>query len=564
MSTLDRWLPALAWARTYDRGDAGADLRAGASVAVLLIPQAMAYASLAGVPAITGLYAALVSLVVYAAFGTSRHISVGPVAIDSLLTAAAVAPLAQGDPDRYLALASLLALLVGGLQVAAGAARLGGLVNLLSVPVISGFTSAAALTIAVTQLKDLLGLADVAGSSTLVDGVRALAPALGSISGESVALGVGAIAGLLLLARLAPRLPGPLLVVVVLTGIVWATGVDVATVGTVPAGLPLPAFPSVGWSEVRALLPSAASIALVSYLESISTGTTFARRKRTRVEPDQELIAVGLANAAAGLMRGFPVAGGFSRGAVNVAAGARTQMSGVIAAALIVVALMTITPLLAHLPKVALAAVVLVAVAGLVDIRGAIQIGRVRRSDLFALTVTAVATLALGPVTGLAIGVGLSVALFLRYAARPHMPVLGRVPGTSVFLNVERHDVVCTPGLLVIRIDAPLSFAAARPIADRLGELVRRDAEVRALVIDCSAVNTCDHTGAEMLRDLGDELAAAGVEIHLAAVRGPVRDVLERTAFFAEELAAGRVHPTVADAVDQVVAQREAQPRTSS
>ena len=546
-------VPALAWLPSYRRPDLAADLRAGATVAVLVIPQAMAYAALAGVPPITGLYAAMVSLVVYAVFGTSRFISVGPVAIDSLLTAAAVAPLADGDASTYLALAGALAVLVGALQVLAGLARLGALVNFLSTPVISGFTAAAALTIAAVQLKDLLGLDITTSATTFVEAVRGIVGALGTADPATSALGVGAIGALVALKRWAPRLPGPLLVVSALTALVWVAGWEqVQLVGEVPAGLPAPRLPAVGWSEVRDLLPSAGAIALISYLESISTGTAFARRTRTRVEPDQEFIAVGLANAASGLVRGFPVAGGFSRGAVNFNAGARTPLSGVISSLLILVALLTATPLLAHLPKVALAAVIMVAVANLVDVRGAVEMGHIRHSDLAALLVTALATLVLGPAPGLGVGVAVSLALFLRYAARPHMPELGQVPGARVFRNVRRHEVLTSPELVVVRIDAPLTFSAARPVADRIGDLVRRRPEVRWLVIDCSAVNTADFTGVEMLMSLCAELDEAGVTTHLATLRGPVSDILDRDEGFRTLAAAGRVHPTVPDAVESL------------
>lgn len=545
-------MPALGWLRSYDRADWPADLRAGATVAVLLIPQAMAYAALAGVPPITGLYAAVVSLLVYAAFGTSRYISVAPVAIDSLLTAAAIAPLADGDPGRYLALASALALLVGLVQVLAGLAGLGGLVNFLSVPVIAGFTSAAAVTIAMTQVKDLLGLTGVPTATTFVGALRAVVPALSTYSVTAVLLATVAIVALVVLKRWAPRWPGPLLVVAGATAAVWALSLDVATLGAVPAGLPVPDLPSVSASDLRTLLPSAAAIALVSYLESVSTGTAFGRRTRTRVEPDQELVAVGLANAAAGAVHGFPVSGGFSRGAVNFNAGARTQLSGVWAAGLLVVALYTLTPVLAHLPKGALAAVIVVAVAGLVDLAGARSIGRVRHSDLVSLVATAVATLLLGPLAGLGVGLALSIALFFRHLAKPHIPVLGQVPGRRVYRNVERYDVVTRPDVVIVRIDAPLSFTAARPIADRLTEVVRDQPAARHLVIDCSAVNTADYTGMEMLVNLRDELREAGVEVHLATLRGPVRDIVDRTSFFPGERAEERIYATVADAVDAI------------
>ncbi len=547
-----RLLPVLQWLPSYRRDDLSADLKAGATVAVMVIPQAMAYAGLAGVPPITGLYAAMVSLVVYAVFGTSRYISVGPVAIDSLLTAAAVAPLADGDPGRYLALASALAVMVGILQTGAGLARLGALVNFLSTPVISGFTSAAALTIAMSQLKDLLGITVTGSTTTFLDAARGILPQVGDLDPVTLGLGVAAIAGLVALKRWLPQVPGPLVVVAAATALVAAAGLDVTLVGDVPAGLPTPGLPDIALADVRALAPSAAAVALISYMESISTGTAFARRTRMRVEPDQELIAVGLANGAAGLAHGFPVAGGFSRGAVNFNAGARTPMSGVISAVLIVIALFTATPLLAQLPKVSLAAVIMVAVFSLIDVRGAVGIGRIRRSDLVALVLTVLATLGLGPAAGLGVGVAVSVALFLRHSARPHMPELGQMPGERVFRNVDRHAVLTAPELTVVRIDAPLTFAAARPVADRLAELSTARPGVRHLVVDCSAVNTADYTGIDSLSTVCAQLADAGVTVHLAALRGPVEDILMRDACFQELRAAGRVHRTVPDAVDSL------------
>lgn len=551
---LARYVPSSTWVRRYRRPDLVADLRAGATVAVMLIPQAMAYAALAGVPPIAGLYAAMVSLVVYAVFGTSRYISVGPVAIDSLLTAAAVGPLARGDVATYVALASLLAVMVGALQTTAGLVRLGALVNFLSVPVISGFTSAAALTIAASQLKDLLGLTVSGQVTTFTDAVRLIGPRLGDAGLLTAALAAGAVVALVGLKRWLPRVPGPLVVVAALTALVWVAGLGdrVSVIGAVPSGLPTPGLPRVGWGDVQALLPSAAAIALISFMESISTGTAFARRSRTRVEPDQELVAVGLSNLTAGLCQGFPVAGGFSRGAVNFNAGARTPMSGVISSVLIVVALFTATPLLAHLPKVALAAVIVVAVATLIDIRGAVAIGRVRRSDLVALLVTALATLALGPAPGLGVGVIVSIVLFLRHSTRPHIPELGQVPGERVYRNVHRHDVVVRPEVVIARVDAPLSFTSARPIAERLAGLVRHRPEARFLVIDCTAINTADYTGVDMLGTLGEELASTGVEVHLAALRGPVSDILGRDEAYRALVEQGRVHRSVPEAVDAI------------
>lgn len=547
--SLLRRVPAYAWLATYRREDLGADARAGATVAVLLVPQAMAYAVLAGMPPIAGLYAAMVSLVVYAALGTSRFISVGPVAIDSLLTAAAVGPLADGDTGRYVALAGALAILTGLLQVAAGLARLGALVNLLSVPVIAGFTSAAAVTIGTSQLTDLLGL-DVHGrGTTFVQAARGILPALPTVDPLTAGLGACAVVALAALRRWAPALPGPLLVLGAATALTWGLGLDVRQVGEVPSGLPVPRLPAVDLADLRALLPSAAAIALISYMESISTATAFARRTRTRVRPDQELIAVGSANAAAGLVRGLPVAGGFSRGAVNVDAGARSPMSGVVAAVLVAVSLFTLTPLLAQVPTAALAALIIVAVAGLVDVSGARAVGRVRRSDLLALLATALATLVLGPALGLGVGVGVSLALFLRHLTRPHMPELGLVESEGVFRNVARHRTRTDPRVLVLRVDAPLSFMGAREIAERVNDLVRDRPPLAYVVLDGTGLTDADYTGVEMLRDLDRQLAELGIALHLAALRGPVADVLARTAWYAELAADGRSHPTVMRAV---------------
>lgn len=549
---LDRVLPFLSWARGYDRSQLSGDLRAGATVGVLLIPQGMAYAALAGMPPITGLYASVVSLLVYAVFGTGRYSSIAPAAIDSLLIAAAVGPLAQGDPTRYVALTGMLALLVGGVQIGAGLLRLGGLVSLISVPVISGFTSAAALTIAASQLKDLLGVTGSA-ATTFVDTIRQLLPKLGTVEPLTVAVGAACIVALLALRRFLPRAPGPLLVVAAAAAVLTLPGLagSVSVLGPVPSGLPVPAIPAVAAADVRALLPSAVALALVSYLESISTATAFARRTRTRVDPSGELVAVGAANVAAGLFRGLSGAGGFSRGAVNFAAGARSPLSGAIAALLIVVALFTITPLLALLPKVALAAIIIVAVASLVDVRGTVAIARVRRGDVVALIITFLATLVLGPAAGLGVGVGVSIGLFLRQSTRPHMPELGQVQGTTRFRNLARHSGLLTdPGLAVVRLDAPLYFANSRSVTDVIADLAASRASLRAVVLDASSMPWIDYTGTESLADLDRGFAEAGIELHLAAVRGPVADVLGRAGGSAHLIGSDRSHPDVASAVE--------------
>ncbi len=543
--------PFLRWARGYRRATFGADVRAGLTVAVLVIPQAMAYAALAGMPPITGLYAAMVSLVVYAVLGTSNQASVAPVAIDSLLVAAAVAPLAGGDQSRYVALAGLLALLAGGLQIGAGLLRLGTLVSFLSVPVISGFTSAAALTIAANQVKDLLGVSASGTSATLLDTVRGLLPRLGDTRLLTVAVGVGSIVALVLVRRFVPRLPGPLLVVAAAAVVVALPGLRgaVDVIGEVPTGLPSPALPALNWADARALLPAAAAIALISYMESISTASAFARRTHSRIDPTMELIAVGSANVASGLFRGFAVSSGFSRGALNIDAGARTPLSGVVAAAGIAIALLTLTPLLAMLPKVALAAIIIVAVSSLVDLRGAVAITRVRRSDLATLLTTFAATVLLGPAPGLAVGVAVSLAIFLRQSARPHLPELGRLEGSDIYRNVNRYPVLTDRAAAVLRLDAPLYFANSRSVADTIADIATTRPDLRSVVLDASAITSVDYTGAETLAEIEGELRAADVQLHLATVRGPVRDVLGRTRVWRLLVDQHRVHDDIAEAV---------------
>lgn len=549
----ERLLPATRWLRGYGRGTLAADLRAGATVAVLVVPQSMAYAALAGLPAVTGLYAAMVSLVVYAALGTSRHASIAPVAIDSLLVATAVAPLADGNPSRYVALAGLLAVLTGLVQVAAGLLRLGVLVSFLSVPVIAGFTAAAALTIAASQLKALLGVTpEGLPTSTFVDTLVGLVPVVDTTNLPTLAVGLGAVAALVLLRRYLPAVPGPLVVIagaLLVVTLADLQDVGVAVLGEVPSGLPTPDLPTWDMALVRDLLPAALAIALISYVETISTGSAFARRTRSRIEPNQEAIAVGAANITAGVFRGFAVAGGFSRGAVNFSAGARTPMSGVIAAGGVALSVLFLPPVLSLLPTVALAAVILVAVASLVDVSGALAVGRIRRSDLAALVITFVATLVLGVASGLAVGVAFSVAVFLRRTARSHLVELGRIPGTRLFRNVARQSVLLDPAVVVLRLDSPLYFGNSRAVADEVADLVADRTTLRYLVLDASGVNSIDYTGADALADLERGLDEAGVELHVATVRGAVRDVLERTRLWDELQGGGRVHPAVAEAV---------------
>jgi sulfate permease, SulP family len=546
-------LPAAGWLRAYRREFLSSDLSAGLTVAVLLIPQSMAYAALAGMPPEAGLYSAIVSLLVYAALGSSSFISVAPVAIDSLLVAAAVGPIAQGDTGLYVAAAGVLAIMTGVIQLALGVLRLGALVNFLSVPVISGFTSAAALTIGASQLKDLLGLELATGQgSSFLGTLDAAVAAAATIDGLTTSIAVASLVALVVARRVAPKVPAALVVVAASTATVALLRLDregVAILGEVPAGLPSPVVPAGDLDLVRLLLPAAVTIAVISYMESISTAKAFATRTRTRVHPNQELLAVGAANVAAGVFRGFSVAGGFSRGAVNFRAGARTQLSGVTAAVVLLLAVAFLTPLFFYLPKAALAAVIVVAVATLVDVAGARRILRVQRADGVGLLVTFFATLLIGVAQGLAVGVLASLLVFIARTARPHVVEVGRVKGTARYRNVQRWSTRTDERIALLRMDGPLYFANARFFEQRAQSLVSDRPLVEHLVVVASAIGDIDASGAELLIELDDELRDGGVQLHLVTVRGPVRDTLANTDLWEKMMTTGRIHTTIEGAV---------------
>ncbi|WBC21408.1 sulfate permease [Solwaraspora sp. WMMA2080] len=548
-----RVLPILGWRRGYDRHTLRHDLIAGLTVAVMLVPQSMAYAALAGMPPVTGLYAAIVPVLVYALLGTSGSLAVGPVAITALMTATALAPLADGDPGRYAALAGLLALLVGAIQILMGVLRLGALVNFLSHSVLSGFTSAAALVIAASQVKDLLGMR-VERAENLPGIVASLWHGAATIHPLTVAVAAASIAGLLLLRRYAPKVPGALLVVAAVTTVSTVLalgGRGVPILRDVPSGLPIPDLPAVALADLRALLPAAIAIALVGYMEGIAVAKSLAARSRQHVDPNAELVAVGAANAAAGAFHAFPVAGGFSRSAVNFSAGARTPVASVVTAVVVGLTALLLTPAFHHLPKAVLGAIVVVAVLGLVDYRGAWTAWRIRRADGLTLALTFAVTLVAGVEPGLAAGVVFSLAVFLRRSARPHTAELGRVPGTATFRNVARYQgLVTDPQVVVLRIDGPLYFANAQYLADRLLTLAETRTSLRAVVVDASAIGDADADGAHALAQARERLASRGVALHLATVRGPVRDLLTRSGLWPTMREAGQLHPEVADAVD--------------
>lgn len=527
------------WLRSYRRADLPSDLLAGLTVAVMLVPQGMAYALLAGMPPVAGLYASTVPLVAYALIGSSRALAVGPVAIMSLLTLAGVGALAEPGSGEFIALAGMLALMVGALQLALGLLRGGVIVAFLSHAVVSGFTSAAAIVIALSQLRHLVGIPVDSGHplATLAEVLRRI----GEAHPATVALGLGAVALLLIGRRLAPRFPVPLVVVAAATALVAALGLGdagVRTVGVVPAGLPIPSLPDAPLSALWSLVPTALTIAFIGFMESVAVGRTLAAKDGERIDADRELAGLGLANLAAGVLTAFPVTGGFSRSAVNHQAGARSGLASIVTAALVALTLLVLTPLFVHLPQAALAALVIVAVAGLVDLREPGHLWRVRRSDAVTLAVTFAATLLIGVEPGILIGVAFSLAVFVWRSAFPHVAVMGRLDEQGVWRNVARYpEARSSDALVVLRPDASLYFANATYLRDVVERALAERPGVAGLVLDLSAVNDVDAVGLDGLERLMAELDQRGLEVHLAGMKGPVRDVAARAGWPARHAA---------------------------
>lgn len=546
MNRIRRYLPILQWAPRYNRDHATSDLVAAVIVTVMLIPQSLAYALLAGLPAQVGLYASILPLVVYAVFGTSRTLSVGPVAVAALMTAAALDPIAAAGTPAYVAGAVLLAVLSGLMLVLMGVFRLGFLANFLSHPVISGFITASGLVIGASQLKHMAGIE--ASGHNLLDILRSLAQNLGQTNLWTLAIGSGALLFLLwarrflkpLLVRLGtgPRMAdiltktAPILSVLVTTWLAWALDLaeeGVRLVGDVPSGLPsftLPPLQPELWSQ---LAVSALLISVVGFVESVSVGQTLAAKRRQRIDPDQELIGLGAANISAGLSGGMPVTGGFSRSVVNFDAGAETPAAGAYAAVGIALATMFVTPVIAYLPKATLAATIIVAVMSLIDLPALVRTWRYSKADFGAMLATILLTLLHSVEAGIIAGVALSIGLFLFRTSRPHCAVVGRVPGTEHFRNVLRHKVELCPKVTFLRVDESLYFANARFLEETVLDLVNGEPELRDLVLVCPAVNLIDASALESLEAINERLRDAGVRLHLSEVKGPVMDRLRDT-----------------------------------
>lgn len=562
-----RYLPALDWLRRYRREWLAGDLIAGLVVAIMIVPQGMAYALLAGLPPQVGLYAAVTPLIVYGLLGTSGALAVGPVAIISLLTASGVGALAEPGSAEYVRLALTLALMVGVFQAAMGVFRLGFLVNFLSHPVLVGFSGAAAIVIGFSQVKSLLGFG-VPRSDNFFVQLWYVLTHLQQTHLLTLAFGAAGLAILLFfrgpLGRLLRRigvpdavgLPlakgGPLAIVLLGSLLVWGfdlqtrAGVDV--VGAVPAGLPPLTWPGIDLPVWRALLTTALAITFVGYMESFSVAKTLAGKRRQKIDADQELVALGLANVGTALTGGYPVTGGFSRSLVNYEAGARTGLASIITALLVLASVLLLAPLFYYIPTAALGAIIVVAVSNLFDWRTFGRVWRYSKRDALALIATFLAVLTVGIEAGIVIGAAVSLIMFIEHTSNPHVAIVGRLNNSETYRNVKRHVVQTWPEAALVRIDATLYFGNSRVLEQTALELATSQPELRHLILIGTAVNEIDFSALEVLEALWREMADLGIQLHLADIKGPVMDRLQRSGLLAL-IGRDHIHMTTHDAV---------------
>ena len=549
---LAQYLPILEWGRTYNSSVLTNDLVAAIIVTIMLIPQSLAYALLAGLPPVVGLYASILPLVAYAIFGTSRTLAVGPVAVVSLMTASAAGAVAAQGTALYLEAAITLAALSGVMLAVLGFLRMGFLANLLSHPVISGFITASGILIATSQLKHILGVS--AGGDNWPEMLGGLATAIDTINPWTLAIGIPATLFLFWVRKglkpalvklgLTPRAAaiaakaGP--VIAVVATILAAIGLDledrgVNLVGAIPQGLPPFALPSTDLGLIGQLWVPALLISIIGFVESVSVAQTLAAKRRQRIAPNQELIGLGASNIASAFSGGYPVTGGFARSVVNFDAGAETPAAGAYTAVGIALAGLFLTPLLYSLPIATLAATIIVAVLSLVDLKTPGQLWNYSKADFAAHMATIAITLLAGVELGVIAGVGVGLLLYLWRASRPHAAIVGRVPETEHFRNVDRHQVFTVPHVLSIRIDESLTYLNARWLEEYVLEEIADRPEVRHVILMCSAVNEIDASGLESLEAINHRMIDAGIGLHLSEVKGPVMDRLKRT-HFVEEL----------------------------
>ncbi len=553
---LDQWssfLPILDWGLHYRRDYLVGDITAGIVVGTVLIPQAMAYALLAGLPPQIGLYASILPLVVYAFLGTSRLISVAPVALDSLMVAAAIAPLAAENTPEYLGLALLLALMIGVIDILMGVFRLGFLVNFLSQAVISGFISAAAIVIGFSQVKHLLGL-KIPQTESFLQLLTYLAKGISAINWLTLSLGLVSILllvyfpnwlgkqlkkrGFQELTIMPLTKSAPLLIVIGSSLLVWCFHLDrvagVKVVGDIPKGLPSLSFPALDGNTITTLLPAALAISFVGFMEAYSVGKFLASKRRQKVDANQEFIALGAANISAALTGGYPVTGGVSRSGVNFSANANTPLASIITALIVALTVMFLTPLFYCLPQACLAAIIVMAVSSLLDFATLKRLWIYNRADALAWISAFLAVLITSVEKGILFGAAVSILLHLWRTSKPHIAVVGRVGNSEHFRNFLRHEVKTCPHVLAVRVDASLYFVNTKYLEDYLLKALNDRPEVKYLLLVCSAVNSIDGSALETLKSLILDLNNRGIEFYMSEVKGPVMDGLLKIGFVEE------------------------------
>jgi len=528
---IQKIFPAFDWLRHYKRSDLRGDLSAGLVVAIMLVPQGMAYALLAGLPPVIGLYASTIPLLVYTLFGSSRQLAVGPVAMISLLVFAGISDFAEPGSEQYLGFVFLLALIVGVTQFAMGLFRIGALINFLSHAVISGFTSAAAIIIILSQLSSLLGIKSSGGHSALhlfIDLVRKM----GDANPITLIIGFASITLLVVVKKKSPRFPTPILVVAASIGATSLFSLDrlgVSIVGHVPGGFPAFSMPSMDIESLEVLFPTALTVLFVGFMESFSIAKWVAARERYKIDSNKELIGLGLANIAASFSSSYPVTGGLSRTAVNYEAGARTGLASIISVLIILVTLMFFTSFFYYLPNAALAGIVIVAVTGLIDLKEARHLFRVKPIDGWMMILTFLATLLLGSQNGMVIGVVFSLLVFIWRSAHPHAAELGYLEKEGIFRNIRRFPEARTyPGVLILRVDASLYFANMSFLEDLLRKTIEEKKGLRWVIMDLSGVNDMDGVAIDALEEIMEMYRPRGIEFLFAAMKGPVRDLVAK------------------------------------
>ncbi len=533
MNIVQKTFPITQWLANYQRAYLPGDLFAGLTVGIMLIPQGMAYALIAGLPPVYGLYASIVPQIIYAIFGTSRQLSVAPVAMDSLLVAAGVSVLATEGTDAYIGFAILLAFFMGAFQLLLGVFRMGFITNLLSKPVISGFTSAAALIIGINQLKYLLGT-EIEKSNKVYEILWSAVQKIDETHLITLFIGIGGIVVIKGAKKIHNNIPGALIAVAAGTAIVYffqlhSAGVNI--VESIPKGLPSFQWPQFELGKISELIPLALTISVVAFMEAFSVAKAIeAKQKNHKVIANQELIGLGAANLIGSLFQSYPVTGGFSRSAVNHQSGAHTPLASIFSATLIGLTLLFLTPLFYYLPTAILASVIMVAVAGLIDFRYVKKLWRENKIEFGLLMVTFFATITFGMVPGIVSGVVLSILILLYRAAYPHIAQLGRLKGQSEFRNIKRfRDLEVWDNRAILRIDAPLTFINIQNIKDYIEALLEENDKIKQVILDASAVSQIDASAAQGISDLLGTFQEKNIQLLLSDVIGPVRDTLHRT-----------------------------------